>query len=600
MALLFLNLFPKIFVRNASSSCINSFTLRTHNCGELRLEHVGHRVKIYGWLETKRMDKFLLIKDAYGSVQALASDQMKDLIKSLKEQSSVCVEGTVLDRGKDRNNKIPTGQIEIDAEKIEVFNSIPNALPVYNSSTELTRLTHRYLDLRSEKMQLALRFRAQIISKMRRFLEDECAFVDIQTPTLSHFTPGGANEFPVPANDSGEFFSLPQSPQIYKQLLMCGGIDKYYQVAICYRDEPTKPNRQPEFTQLDLELSFSTQEKIICLIEQILINSWPKELEQYKPTVPFPRMDYSEALAKFGTDKPDTRIPWEITDCLLEDNLIKAKMFVAKGAQKYLTKGRMIRWEQKIDMLSFKKDYSIIRPSSINKFNKIPINKDHLLNLNLDKDNDVIVICWGDCEEHILKVLGYLRNYLAESIFDYFQPNQFNFVWIQRFPLFVKNEESGKIESAHHPFTAPIPQHEEDLKNGINLDRIEAQHYDLVLNGEEIGGGSIRIHNAELQEHVLTKILKIDSEPLKHLLEALQYGAPPHGGFALGLDRYIAILNARGDSKASIRNVIAFPKSASGKCYMTGSPTKPDEWLLERYKLKIVEEDDEEFDCYER
>uniref|UniRef100_A0A914LF47 Aminoacyl-transfer RNA synthetases class-II family profile domain-containing protein n=1 Tax=Meloidogyne incognita TaxID=6306 RepID=A0A914LF47_MELIC len=270
MALLFLNLFPKIFVRNASSSSINSFTLRTHNCGELRLEHVGHRVKIYGWLETKRMDK----------------------------QSSVCVEGTVLDRGKDRNNKIPTGQIEIDAEKIEVFNSIPNALPVYNSSTELTRLTHRYLDLRSEKMQLALRFRAQIISKMRRFLEDECAFVDIQTPTLSHFTPGGANEFPVPANDSGEFFSLPQSPQIYKQLLMCGGIDKYYQVAICYRDEPTKPNRQPEFTQLDLELSFSTQEKIICLIEQILINSWPKELEQYKPTVPFPRMDYSEARGK--------------------------------------------------------------------------------------------------------------------------------------------------------------------------------------------------------------------------------------------------------------------------------------------------------------
>ncbi|CAK5024666.1 unnamed protein product [Meloidogyne enterolobii] len=211
-----------------------------------------------------------------------------------------------------------------------------------------------------------------------------------KTPTLSHFTPGGANEFPVPANDSGECFSLPQSPQIYKQLLMCGGIDKYYQ-------------------------------------------------EQYKPTVPFPRMDYSEA---------DTRITWEITDCLLEDNLIKAKMFVAKGAQKYLTKGRMIRWEQKIDMLSFKK--------------------------------------------------------------------------------------------------APIPEHEENLKNGINLDKIEAQHYDLVLNGEEIGGGSIRIHNAELQEYVLTKILEIDSEPLRHLLEALQYGAPPHGGFALGLDRYIAILNARG------------------------------------------------------
>ncbi|KAL7073517.1 hypothetical protein ACQ4LE_006922 [Meloidogyne hapla] len=598
MLLQFLRLLPTVSVRNACSSSINCFTLRTHNCGELRLEHVGQRVKVYGWLTTKRMDKFLLIKDAYGSVQALLPEEMKNLIKSLKEQSSLFVEGTVTDRGKDRNNKIPTGHIQINAEKIEVFNSIPSGLPVFDSSNELTRLTYRYLDLRTDKMQHALRFRAQIISKMRRFLEDQCSFVDIQTPTLSHFTPGGANEFPVPANDKGECFSLPQSPQIYKQLLMCGGIDKYYQVAICYRDELTKPNRQPEFTQLDLELSFTNQEKIISLIEQIIINSWPEELEQYKPAVPFPRMDYSKAMTKYGTDKPDMRIPWEITDCLLEDiensSKIVAKMFVAKGALKSLIKERILRWKQKIGLLPYKQEYSIIRPSSINKFSKIPINKDYLLNLNLDKDNDVIVVCWGDCEESVLKVIGYLRNYLAEAIFNYFEPNLFNFVWITRFPLFSKDEESGEIQSAHHPFTAPLSEHEEDLKNGINLDKIEAQHYDLVLNGEEIGGGSIRIHNAELQKYVLTKILGIDHEPLNHLLEALQYGAPPHGGFALGLDRYVAILNAKGDSNASIRDVIAFPKSASGKCHMTGSPTKPDESLLDRYNLEIPDADEVE------
>uniref|UniRef100_A0A1I8AZR5 tRNA-synt_2 domain-containing protein n=1 Tax=Meloidogyne hapla TaxID=6305 RepID=A0A1I8AZR5_MELHA len=390
MLLQFLRLLPTVSVRNACSSSINCFTLRTHNCGELRLEHV----------------EFLLIKDAYGSVQALLPEEMKNLIKSLKEQSSLFVEGTVTDRGKDRNNKIPTGHI--------------------------------------------------------------------QTPTLSHFTPGGANEFPVPANDKGECFSLPQSPQIYKQLLMCGGIDKYYQVAICYRDELTKPNRQPEFTQLDLELSFTNQEKIISLIEQIIINSWPEELEQYKPAVPFPRMDYSKA---------DMRIPWEITDCLLEDiensSKIVAKMFVAKGALKSLIKERILRWKQKIGLLPYKQ--------------------------------------------------------------------------------------------------APLSEHEEDLKNGINLDKIEAQHYDLVLNGEEIGGGSIRIHNAELQKYVLTKILGIDHEPLNHLLEALQYGAPPHG-----------------DSNASIRDVIAFPKSASGKCHMTGSPTKPDESLLDRYNLEIPDADEVE------
>ncbi|KAF7633240.1 Aspartyl-tRNA synthetase [Meloidogyne graminicola] len=598
-----MRLYPKKLYSYCSSPS-SIFSLRTRNCGELRDRHVGERVKIYGWLATKRMNKFLLIKDAYGSVQAMLPENIRNLIKSLKEHSSIYIEGKVADRGEHKNDKMATGDIQIDVKKLEVLNSVTKDLPVFDNSNESTRLTYRYLDLRTEKMQNALRFRAKIISAMRRELESYY-FIEVQTPTLSHFTPGGANEFIVPATKLGECFSLPQSPQIYKQLLMCGAIDRYYQIAICYRDEITKPNRQFEFTQLDLELSFTNQNEVMSLVENIIVNCWPSEdgldfgrfyhcQDEISPDIPFPKLEYSEAMLKYGTDKPDLRIPWKIKNCPLLENSpkIKAKMFIAIGALKYLSKEKILRWEQKINLLPYKQNYSIICSESIDKFNEIKLNKEYILNnLNFEEDNDVIVVSWGDCEESILKVLGYLRNYLAESMSDIlFKENLFKFVWINRFPLFLKNEETGEIESAHHPFTAPIPEHLEDLKNGKNLEKIEAQHYDLVLNGEEIGGGSIRIHNADLQEH-------------KHLIEALRYGAPPHGGFALGLDRYIAILNAKGDTSVSIRNVIAFPKSASGYCYMTGSPAQPNEELLSRYGLeriskvvKVTETDEKEND----
>uniref|UniRef100_A0A914HJ47 Aminoacyl-transfer RNA synthetases class-II family profile domain-containing protein n=1 Tax=Globodera rostochiensis TaxID=31243 RepID=A0A914HJ47_GLORO len=470
-------------VGTVSCRAFNSFSLRTHNCGELRLHDVGSRVKLYGWLAYKRMNKFVVLRDSFGSVQAVLPRTFTSLIKSTNVESALCLEGVVADRGKERNAEMATGDIEIIVDRFEVLGPCDPVLPVQGSSNEHTRLSHRYFDLRSERMQRALRLRAKVISRLRRFLEDRCGFVDVQTPTLAHTTPGGAAEFPVPANKSGECFSLPQSPQIYKQLLMCGSVDRYYQVAICYRDEAAKSDRQPEFTQLDMELSFTSQEMILSLIEQLIVASWPDEIVP-KPTVPFPRVSYREAMERFGTDKPD--------------------------------------------------------------------------------------------------------------IGDKGMAHRFDFAWVLNFPLFTRNETTNCWESSHHPFTAPIPEHLEQLRQGKDLGQIEAQHYDLVLNGVEIGGGSIRIHNAELQRFVMEHILNLRTDELEHFLTALRYGAPPHGGFALGLDRFVALLNSGGETKCTIRDVMAFPKTSSGRCPMTNSPTPPSKELLKRYGLNVDAEQQRE------
>ncbi|KAL3101220.1 hypothetical protein niasHT_027976 [Heterodera trifolii] len=437
----------------SSLAFVNSFSLRTHNCGELRLCDVGNRVKLFGWMAAKRMNKFVLLRDSYGSVQTVLPKALFSSLKNTNFESALCLEGVVADRGKERNDKMPTGDIEVVVDGLEVLNPSGAPLPVDESSNEYTRITHRYLDLRSEKMQRAMRLRARVISKCRRFLEDSCGFVEVQTPTLAHTTPGGAAEFPIPANKNGDCFSLPQSPQIYKQLLMCGSIDRYYQVAICYRDE----------------------EMVLSLIEQMIVNSWPDEITP-KPTIPFPRMSHREAMDKFGIDKPD---------------------------------------------------------------------------------------------------IG------SDGSFP-----RFDFLWVLKFPLFTRNDSTNCLESSHHPFTAPIPEHFEMLCQENDLDQIEAQHYDLVLNGVEIGGGSIRIHNSKVQRFVMEQILKLKTEELEHFLNALSFGAPPHGGFALGLDRFIALLNFEGNAKCTIRDVMAFPKASSGRCPMTNSPTSLSEELLNRYGLE--------------
>ena len=296
--------FRRLFSSPSCASDINAFSSRTHTCGELRLRDVGQRVKLYGWLAHKRMNKFLVLRDAYGKVQAFAPKHLEPIVGTFTEESSLCLEGTVASRpAKDKNSQMPTGEVEIRVDRIDLLNSAAKTLPLFEHSTnENTRLAHRYLDLRWDRMQRALRLRAKIISKMRRYLEDQCGFIDVQTPTLGHYTPGGAKEFLVPANADGECFSLPQSPQIYKQLLMCGSVDRYYQFANCYRDEKLNPFRQPEFTQLDFELSFTDQQSVMSLVEQIVLHSWPDELP--KPILPFPRLSYEEAMTKFGSDKP--------------------------------------------------------------------------------------------------------------------------------------------------------------------------------------------------------------------------------------------------------------------------------------------------------
>ncbi|KAI1722784.1 tRNA synthetases class II (D, K and n) domain-containing protein [Ditylenchus destructor] len=471
---------PQIF---GPKSSVNSFCLRTHHCGQLRLENVGERVELYGWLAQKRLGKFLVLRDSYGRVQATVPDdkleEFRGLMSDLRKESVIKVKGIVSDRGKDRNKDMPTGDIEVVIENMEMLNTCVDSSPVarhrgQEGSPEMNRMTYRYMDLRTEQMQYNLRMRSQIQSQIRRFLES-VDFVEVETPTLSQITPGGAAEFivPAPKPNLGLCFSLPQSPQIYKQLLMCGGIDRYYQFARCYRDERLNQERQSEFTQVDLELSFTDQESVISLIENMILESWPQQLRDYKPTVPFNRMTYAKSMEKYGTDKPDLR---------------KSK-----------------------------------------------------------KDE-----------------------------------NDFQFVWIVNFPLFTFKD--GAIESTHHPFTAPIHEDLDDLINSRNLKDITGLHYDLVLNGVELGGGSIRIHDSKLQRHVLENILRIDSEPMKRFLSALEHGAPPHGGFALGFDRYISTI--LGSKCPSIRDCIAFPKTATNRCLTMGAPNTPTPEIYQRYGLQ--------------
>uniref|UniRef100_A0A915BSU9 Aminoacyl-transfer RNA synthetases class-II family profile domain-containing protein n=1 Tax=Parascaris univalens TaxID=6257 RepID=A0A915BSU9_PARUN len=417
-------------------------------------------------------------------------------------------------------------------------------------------------------------------------------FFKVETPTLFRRTPGGASEFivPAPKPNLGKFYSLPQSPQQFKQLLMCGGIDRYYQIARCYRDEGSKLDRQPEFTQVDVELSFTTQNDVMQLIEDLIMQSWPEELRNLMPNAPFKRLSFAEAYRLYGIDKPDLRIPWTIADCtdhlmfLNSSNVenFAARLFIAKGIAKVITRANRAEWKRLIEMNSKGQKFGIFTTSQKAWFKQISTAQ--LMDEYQIEEEDAVVVSWGD-DKAVQWTLGQLRHLIAEKAGLRATP-RFDFVWITDFPLFIRNDD-GQLESAHHPFTAPIPEHERLIFEPDQIENITAQHYDLVLNGVELGGGSIRIHNANIQRYVIERILSECAENLNHLLEALSFGAPPHGGFALGLDRYIALLLGKGDSSVGIRDVIAFPKSKEGRDLMSDCPAEPLEEQLERYGISI-------------
>ncbi|XP_047560958.1 aspartate--tRNA ligase, mitochondrial isoform X2 [Lutra lutra] len=557
----------------------SSFVARTNTCGELRSTHVGQEVTLCGWIQYRRQNIFLVLRDFQGLVQVVIPQEesaasVRKILCEAPVESVVQVSGTVISR--------PPGQ--------------------ENPKTEALRLQYRYLDLRSFQMQYNLRLRSQMVMKMREYLCNLHGFVDIETPTLFKRTPGGAKEFVIPSRKPGKFYCLPQSPQQFKQLLMVGGLDRYFQVARCYRDEGSRPDRQPEFTQIDIEMSFVDQTGIRSLTEGLLQYSWPSDKDPV--VVPFPSLTFAEALASYGTDKPDTRFGMKIID--ISDLFRNTKVgFLQDALSKPQGAVKAIRVSEGTKYLK-RKDFDSIRKFAADHFNQevLPVfpeasrnwnspvaqsileeQRSGLIRLMEIREDDVVLLTAGE-HKKACSALGKLRLECADLLeargLVLRDPALFSFLWVVDFPLFLPKEENpGELESAHHPFTAPHPSDLQLLYT--EPEKVRSQHYDLVLNGSEIGGGSIRIHDAELQHYVLATLLKEDVNLLSHLLQALDFGAPPHGGIALGLDRLICLVTGA----PSIRDVIAFPKSFRGHDLMSNAPDSLPPEELKPYHIQV-------------
>jgi len=559
--------------------------LRTHGAGTLRASHVGQNVTLAGWVARRRDHggvAFIDFRDATGWVQVVIRDEK--IAGALRAEWCLKITGEVVARPSgNENSAVPTGAIEVMGDDVEIL-SESSALPFPVDSgddveiSEEVRLKYRYLDLRREGPAANLRLRSKVTSTIRRVMEDE-TFLEIETPYLTRSTPEGARDFLVPVRlQPGSWYALPQSPQLFKQLLMVAGMEKYYQIARCFRDEDFRADRQPEFTQLDIEMSFIDQEDILAVAEKILVKVW-KEVLDYQITLPIPRMTYLDAMARYGSDKPDLRFDLELVDCTSYFADTTFRVFQAPYVGAALMPGGADSPRRELDAWQ---DWAKARGAKGLAYILVaadgtlggPVAKNLTESEQAGiaahvgaKPGDAIFFAAGE-RTASLNLLGAVRLEIGKRC-NLIETNRWEFVWIVDAPMFEPTDDGGWT-AVHHPFTGPKPEFAKTFAK--DPASALAYAYDIVLNGTELGGGSIRIHDREMQKDVFTVIGLSDEEAASKfgfLLEAFNYGPPPHGGIALGLDRLCALLS----HSDSIREVIAFPKTASGADPLTGAPT---------------------------
>ncbi len=585
---------------------------RTHYAGELREENVGEEVVLMGWVQGERSFGsivFVDIRDVSGISQVVFDEQNdEETLKKashLRSEDVIAVKGIIRPRSS-VNEDIPTGKIEIEAKELKILDrsEVP---PIYvkdgDNVSENMRLQYRTLDLRKPSMQQNLITRAKIYKVFRDYLSEN-RFVEVETPILGKPTPEGARDYLVPSRvNPGKFYALPQSPQLFKQMLMVSGLDRYFQIAKCFRDEDLRANRQPEFTQVDIEMSFVDVEDVLNMNEG-LIKKLFKEILDVDIKLPLKRIPYNEAMERYGVDKPDTRFGYELVDVseILKDSGFK----VFSGAIKNGGSVRLINIDGKaedfsrkdIDKLEdFAKTYGAkglawmkISEDGVNS----PIAKfleeseiEKIVEKAEGKVGDLLLFV-ADSNDVVFDVLGNLRNHIADK-FDLRKNDEYDILWVTDFPLFEYNEEEDRMVAKHHPFTSPRDEDIELLET--EPEKVRAKAYDIVMNGDEMGGGSIRISNSELQKRMFNALgidEKSQEEKFGFLLDSFKYGVPPHGGIAYGLDRLVMLFVGTNN----IRNVIAFPKTQSATDLLTGAPIELEEEQLIETHIRVVREED--------
>ena len=562
---------------------------------QLSAKNVGETVELYGWAsKIRKLGNLIFIdlRDRSGIIQLVVNSDNINYEKALeiKNEYVLKVNGTIVKRS-NPNTEIPTGEIEIDVTNLEILNTsmpLPFDIKSDNVSEEL-RLKHRYLDLRKEELQSYLMTRHKITQSVRKYL-DNLGFVEVETPILTATSPEGARDYLVPSRiQKGTFYALPQSPQLFKQLLMVAGFEKYYQIARCFRDEDLRADRQPEFTQIDIEMSFVNEEDIFGVVEG-MFKEVMKNVKNIDLEIPFRRMTYTDAINNYGTDKPDTRFDMLISDItsilnknklsLLQKEFIGA--IVGKNCDAMFSR-------KKVDELSVElKNFKIDNLFFVKYNNEFTGNiagtlseteKEELKRVLKLENGDIVFIIAGD-KKKVLQALGALRISVGKYL-DIIPKDKYNFLWITDFPMFEWSEEENRYVSAHHPFTMP-----KDVSTLDDPENCYARSYDIVLNGYELASGSIRIHDRNIQNKVFEKLGISEEEAQRkfgYLLEAFKYGAPPHGGIAPGLDRITMILCGTDN----IKDVVAFPKTQSASCLMTNAPSKANDKQLKELGIKF-------------